>query len=317
MPSPLKIIFAGTPAFAATALQALLASPHRILAVYTQPDKPAGRGLKLAASPVKTVALQHALPVYQPASLKEVSEQERLANFHADLMVVAAYGLILPEAVLRFPRLGCINIHASLLPRWRGAAPIQRAILAGDKVTGITIMQMDAGLDTGAILSQQECAMTAEDTSQTVHDKLANLGAQALLAALDLLAQNKLYPQVQNNTLATYATKISKEEAKLNWQLSALELDRQIRAFSPWPVAYTTWQQQVLRVWQAHVVTEDPASAQPGTLLHASRDGIDIVTGKGVLRLLQLQLPGGKVLSAADFFNARRVELHVGEVVMS
>ena len=210
--SSLKIIFAGTPPFAAVALEALLQSSHQIVAVYTQPDRPAGRGLKLTPSAVKTLALQHQLPLYQPKTLKDEQEQKVLADFHADVMVVAAYGLLLPEAVLAIPRLGCINIHPSLLPRWRGAAPIQRTIFAGDKESGVTIMQMDAGLDTGPILLQREYPLAPDDTSQTLHDKLAVVGAEALIETLDLLAQDKIKPIPQDNTLATYAQKISKEE---------------------------------------------------------------------------------------------------------
>lgn len=309
----LKIIFAGTPELAAVALRALIESPHQVMAVYTQPDRPSGRGLKLTPSPVKEVALLHHIPVHQPVTLKEMKEQEALAALHADVMVVAAYGMLLPAAVLSLPRLGCINIHPSLLPRWRGAAPIQRAIFAGDQLTGVTIMQMDAGLDTGPILLQHGYALAEDETSQTLHDTLAAMGAQSLIEALNLLAQNKLPAQPQDNQASTYASKISKEEALLDWTQAAIELEHKVRAFNPWPIAYTLWQGQNLRIWQAKAMTQDH-HAQPGTLLHASHDGIDIATSHGVLRLLQVQLPGGKALPVADFYNARQGELIKGKL---
>lgn len=308
----LKIIFAGTPEFAAVALEALLQTDHDIVAVYTQPDRPSGRGLKLKASPVKALAIQNNLPVYQPASLKSDTEQALLAKLDADVMVVAAYGLLLPAAVLRIPRHGCINIHPSLLPRWRGAAPIQRTIFAGDKETGVTIMQMDQGLDTGPILLQTSHPMQPGVTSQMLHDELATEGAQALVETLRLLAANQLIPTPQDNSLATYASKISKEEALIDWEQSAVELDNLIRAFNPWPVAYTTWQNQNLRIWMAQVL-DQKHTAPPRTILHASRDGIDVTTGNGVLRLLQVQVPGGKVQSIADFFNAHHDKLIEGQ----
>ncbi len=310
--SSLKIIFAGTPEFAAVALESLLHSQHQVVAVYTQPDRPSGRGLKLTPSPVKTLAMLYQLPVYQPPSLKDTYEQEQLVSFHADVMVVAAYGMLLPAAVLRIPRLGCINIHPSLLPRWRGAAPIQRAIFAGDTITGVTIMQMDPGLDTGPILLQRQYVMEPDETSQTLHDVLAKVGAEALIDTLDLLAQNKIDPQPQDHHASTYAEKISKEEAILDWTRPAVELEREIRAFNPWPVAYTTWQGQSFRIWHAKAVAEQH-HAEPRTILHASREGVDIATGEGILRLLQVQLPGGKIMSIGDFYNARRHELRVGE----
>lgn len=310
--SPLKIIFAGTPAFAAVALEKLIQSSHQVIAVYTQPDKPSGRGLKVTASAVKEVALKNNIPVYQPVSLKLESEQHQLASLNADVMVVAAYGMLLPSAVLRIPRLGCINIHPSLLPRWRGAAPIQRTIFAGDKNTGVTIMQMDEGLDTGPMLLQKTYSLDADETSQTLHDKLALIGADALVETLNLLAENKLTPEQQDNSLTTYANKISKEEALIDWMQPAVEIENEVRAFNPWPIAYTTWQGQNLRIWKAKALPQD-REISPRTITHASREGIDVATGAGVLRLLQLQLPGGKVLSVADFFNAKRNELIVGE----
>jgi methionyl-tRNA formyltransferase len=308
----LRIIFAGTPEFAAVALQALLSSSHQVIAVYTQPDRKAGRGLHLTESPVKVLAKQYNIPIYQPKSLKDESEQDTLKNLNADVMVVAAYGMLLPAAVLNLPRLGCVNIHPSLLPRWRGAAPIQRTIFAGDQKTGVTIMQMDEGLDTGPILLMREYTLTHDETTKTLHDKLAEIGAEALLATLDLLAQNKIQAIPQDNSLSTYANKISKEEALIDWEQPAQELEWEVRAFNPWPVAFTTWQDQHLRIWQAKAITMQQ-QAEPRTILHVSRDGIDIATGKGALRLLQVQLPGGKVLSVSDFYNAHREKLIVGE----
>ncbi|MBV9575214.1 MAG: methionyl-tRNA formyltransferase [Gammaproteobacteria bacterium] len=308
----MKIIFAGTPNFAEIALEELLHTQHEIVAVYTQPDRPAGRGLKVTASPVKLLAQTYNLPVYQPKSLKETDEQEKLAHFQADVMVVAAYGLLLPPAILSLPRLGCINIHPSLLPRWRGAAPIQRTIYAGDTTSGVTIMQMDAGLDTGPILLQEIYTLDPEETSQTLHDKLAKLGAKALIKTLDELAQNNIHPRIQDNQLATYAHKISKEEALIDWEQPAIKLENEIRAFNPWPVAHTSWQGQSLRIWQAKALSQTQIAA-PRTLLHASREGLEIATGEGTLRLLAVQLPGGKKLSIADFFNAHRESLRVGE----
>jgi methionyl-tRNA formyltransferase len=308
----MKIIFAGTPEFAVYALEALIESSHQVVAVYTQPDKPSGSGLKLTSSPIKEFAAKHNLPIFQPASLKDENEQKAMANLNADAMVVAAYGLLLPAAVLKIPRLGCINIHPSLLPRWRGAAPIQRTVLAGDKLSGVTIMQMDAGLDTGPILLQHGYALTPDETSQTLHDKLAKMGAESLIEALNLLEQGKLEAKPQDNMLATYAEKISKEEALIDWLQSAIELDQEIRAFNPWPVAHTSWQGQNLRIWQAKVVAQ-AQQATPRTILHASRDGIDVATGNGALRLLKVQLPGGKVLSVSDFYNSKRELLIEGE----
>jgi len=308
----LRVIFAGTPEFAAVALEALINSPHQVVSVFTQPDRPSGRGLKLTASPVKQLAIQYQIPVYQPTSLKGAYEQELIANGKADVMVVAAYGMLLPATVLRIPRLGCINIHPSLLPRWRGAAPIQRAIYAGDTITGVTIMQMDAGLDTGPILLTRQYVMDPDETSQTLHDALAKLGAEALIETLNLLATDKMEPKTQENHLATYAHKITKEEALIDWTRPAVELEREIRAFNPWPIAYTSWQGQHVRIWRAKAIAKQQ-SAEPRTIVHASQDGIDIATGEGVLRLLQLQLPGGKVLTAADFYNAKHNELITGE----
>ncbi|CNC71736.1 methionyl-tRNA formyltransferase [Yersinia pseudotuberculosis] len=305
MSDSLRIIFAGTPDFAARHLGALLSSQHKIVGVFTQPDRPAGRGNKLTPSPVKILAEHHGIPVFQPKSLRPEENQHLVADLKADIMVVVAYGLILPAAVLAMPRLGCINVHGSLLPRWRGAAPIQRSVWAGDEKTGITIMQMDIGLDTGAMLHKIECDIQPEDTSATLYDKLAQLGPQGLLITLQQLAAGTSLAEVQNETQATYAEKLSKEEAKLDWTLSATQLERCIRAFNPWPVSYFIVDEQPIKVWQAQVL---PAGedAEPGTIIHADKHGIQVATADGVLNITQLQPAGKKAMSAADLLNSRR-----------
>jgi methionyl-tRNA formyltransferase len=299
---PLRLIFAGTPDFAAKALHALIRSPHEIVAVYTQPDRPAGRGRKLTPSPVKQLALQHQLTVLQPASLKTAEATEQLRALDADVMVVAAYGLLLPPKVLEMPRYGCLNIHASLLPRWRGAAPIQRAILAGDKETGITIMQMDQGLDTGAMLLKLTCPITRQDTAASLHDRLASLGAEAIITALDQLPT--LTPTPQDDREATYAAKLTKQEAIIDWHLPAEDLDRLIRAFNPWPVAQTSVNGQTLRIWSAQPLA-DKANVPPGTVIGRDKQGIDIACGEGVLHLTRLQPAGSKPMDVAAFLNGR------------
>lgn len=310
----LKIIFAGTPAFSVPTLDALIHSEHHIQAVYTQPDRPAGRGRQLTLSPVKQLAQQHHLPIYQPVTLRDESEQKILVNLNADVMIVVAYGLLLPKVVLNAPRFGCLNIHASLLPRWRGAAPIQRAILAGDSTTGITIMQMDEGLDTGAMLQKIACPILANDTSQTLHDRLAILGKETLLKTLENLSQNLLNPEVQDSSIATYAAKMTKEEARLNWQLSAIELERKVRAFNPWPIAFIENAQTTLRIFSATIL-ENETHATPGTILNAGKAGLDIATSKGIFRILTAQLPGGRVLPIADILNAHRDQFKPGMVL--
>lgn len=302
-----SLIFAGTPEFSVPALEALFASPHRIVAVYTQPDRPAGRGRQLAMSPVKECALRRGAPVEQPATLRDPTAIERLASWSADLMIVVAYGLLLPAPVLRTPRLGCINIHASLLPRWRGAAPIQRAILAGDAHTGVTIMQMDAGLDTGPMLLERTIDIGARENAASLHDRLARIGAEALLEALDTLASGELPPRAQPAEGATYATKLRKEEALIDWTRSAVEIDRQVRAFNPWPIAETRWNGEQLRIWEATPI-ETRADAAAGCVLASGAAGVDVATGAGILRITRLQAPGRKAVSAAEFSNAHRLD---------
>ncbi|MDH1468399.1 methionyl-tRNA formyltransferase [Shewanella sp. GD03713] len=301
---PLNIIFAGTPDFAARHLQALINSHHNVIAVYTQPDRPAGRGKKLTASPVKELAVSHDIPVYQPGSLRKEPAQQALAALNADIMVVVAYGLILPKVVLDTPRLGCINVHGSILPRWRGAAPIQRALWAGDKETGVTIMQMDVGLDTGDMLLKTYLPIEDDDTSATLYEKLALQGPDALLQALEGLANGTLTAEKQDEALANYAEKLSKEEARLDWSKSATQLWQEVRAFNPWPVSYFEHQGNTIKVWQTQVSTTS-SNAAPGTIISASKKGIEVATGDGVLTLLNMQLPGKKPLSVADILNAR------------
>ncbi|MBY5994196.1 methionyl-tRNA formyltransferase [Ferrimonas balearica] len=307
----LKIVFAGTPDFAAQHLAALLDSPHQVVAVYTQPDRPAGRGKKLTASPVKQLALSHDLPVHQPQSLRKPEAQQTLANIEFDLMVVVAYGLILPKAVLELPRLGCINVHGSLLPRWRGAAPIQRAIWAGDTETGVTIMQMDEGLDTGAMLHKAALPIEDSDTSASLYTKLAELGPKALLEALEPLAAGTAHAEVQDNALANYAEKLSKEEAAVDWRKSALALWRECRAFNPWPASHFQVAEQTIKLWGCEVADE-AHNAAPGTVLSADKRGIRVATGDGVLVLTNLQLPGKKAMAVADILNARKEWFEVG-----
>jgi methionyl-tRNA formyltransferase len=301
-PSPLRLIFAGTPKFAAAALRALIDSPHDIIAVYTQPDRPAGRGRKLTPSPVKQLAQQHGLPVFQPKSLKKPETLEQLRALDADVMVVAAYGLLLPPEALGVPHCGCLNIHASLLPRWRGAAPIQRAILAGDTETGITIMQMDKGLDTGPMLLKLNCPIGQDDTAASLHDRLAELGAKAIITALDQLSTLAAIPQ--NESAATYAAKLTKQEAAIDWHRPAEELARQVRAFNPWPVAQTGAKGETLRIWAAQSLA-DNANAPPGTVINCDKEGIDIACGQGILRLTRLQSAGSKPMDVAAFLNGR------------
>ena len=310
--SDLRIVFAGTPEFAAAHLQALLQAGLNIVAVYSQPDRPAGRGQKLAMSAVKQLAQQHELPVYQPVSLRAPEAQAELAALQPDLLVVVAYGLILPQAVLDIPRLGCINSHASLLPRWRGAAPIQRAIEAGDSESGVTVMRMEAGLDTGPMLLKVTTPISAEDTGGTLHDRLAELGPPAVLQAIDGLAAGTLDGELQDDELATYAHKLGKADARIDWARPAPELDRLIRAFNPWPLAHARWQDQPLKIWAAQ---PEAGSGQPGEILDCSKLGLLVACGDGALRLTRLQLPGGKPLAFADLYNARREQFAPGQLL--
>ena len=313
-----RLIFAGTPEFAATILAALLEASYPPVAVYTQPDRPAGRGRRPRSSPVKQLALANGIPVEQPDTLRDGGTLRRLAEWRLDLMVVAAYGLLLPEAVLAIPELGCVNVHASLLPRWRGASPIQHAILAGDDETGISIMQMDLGLDTGPVLATATCPIRDDDTAGSLHERLAELGAGTLVETLPLLLAGRLTPAPQNDAEATYAGRIDKRDGVLDWNRPAELLARQVRAFNPWPVAYASLPSrgvregacdgggERLRVWRATVV-EAGGDARPGTVLASGRSGIDVATGTGALRILTLQEPGGRVMTAAEYLNAHEL----------
>ncbi len=308
----MRIVFAGTPEFAAEHLKALLDSPYDIVAVYTQPDRPAGRGQKLMPSPVKQLAEQHGIPVLQPPTLRDADAQAELAALQPDLMVVVAYGLILPQVVLDIPRLGCINSHASLLPRWRGAAPIQRAVEAGDLESGVTVMRMEAGLDTGPMLLKVSTPISATDTGGSLHDRLAEMGPPAVLQAIAGLADGTLQGEVQDDALATYAHKLNKDEARLDWNRPAVELERLIRAFNPWPVCHSTLSGEAVKVLAA---TLAEGHGQPGEIIGASKDGLLVACADQALRLTRLQLPGGKALNFSDLFNSRREKFAIGTVL--
>jgi len=311
MNSKLRIVFAGTPDFAASSLAALIAHHYQIVGVYTQPDRPSGRGQKLTPSPVKQLALEHQLPVFQPLNFKSEESIHELANLNADLMIVAAYGLLLPQKVLDLPKLGCINVHASLLPRWRGAAPIHRALLAGDTETGITIMQMALGLDTGDMLYKKYTPIHQDDTAGSLHDRLAILGAESLIESLPLLEQGKLTPEIQDERLTCYASKLLKEEGRLDWSLPAEVLARQTRGLNPWPVAFcqVDFDQNVanpanLRIWAAES-SKDDYKETPGTLVKIEKDALVIATGQGALKVTQIQLPGKRALPVNAILNGQ------------
>ncbi len=323
MATPLNIIFAGTPDFAAQHLVALINSEHNVVAVYCPPDKPAGRGKKLTACATKLLALEHNIIVEQPANFKAEEDQQQLAHYNADIMVVVAYGLLLPEVILTTPRLGCINVHGSILPKWRGAAPIQRSLEAGDEKTGVTIMQMDKGLDTGAMILTAECNIEDTDTSASLYEKLANLGPNALIDTLALMAQSNYQASdhnvAQNNSQATYAHKLDKAEAELNWQLSASELHRKVRAYIPWPVSQFTFtesesKQHRIRVLQASV-QEYQGNSPVGTIINVDKQGIVVATTKGALCLEVIQLPGKKALPVKDILNGRSDWFAVGSLI--
>ncbi|CCN48911.1 Methionyl-tRNA formyltransferase [Vibrio nigripulchritudo MADA3029] len=311
MSQSLRIVFAGTPDFAARHLAALLSSEHEVIAVYTNPDRPAGRGKKLTPSAVKSLALEHDLPVYQPENFKSDEAKQALVDLNADIMVVVAYGMLLPQAVLDTPRLGCINVHGSILPRWRGAAPIQRSVWAGDEEAGVTIMQMDIGLDTGDMLKIATLPIEATDTSTSMYDKLAELGPQALIDCLGDIAEGKAVPVKQNDDEASYAKKLSKEEARINWNDDAAHIERCVRAFNPWPISHFDAADNTIKVWQSRLdnqTTDKPA----GTILQADKTGIYVATGNGVLVLEQIQVPGKKAMSVQDILNARASWFEVG-----
>ncbi|KPP96790.1 methionyl-tRNA formyltransferase [Marinobacter sp. HL-58] len=308
----MRLVFAGTPDFAATALKALLSTRHQVVGVYSQPDRPAGRGRKLTPGPVKQVALEAGIPVFQPRSLKTPEAQGELRALDADVMVVAAYGLILPQAVLDIPRHGCLNIHASLLPRWRGAAPIQRAIAAGDRETGITIMQMDAGLDTGDMLLKAITPIREDDTGGSLHDRLAGMGGEAIVKALEHLERGELRGEAQDESRACYASKLSKDEGHIDWTLDAPAINRLIRAFNPWPGTYTDVDDLRIRIHRAEVL-EDTSDRHPGTVIHRGRDGIDVACGLESLRITHLQLPGSRPQSVNDLINGGKEILMPGQ----
>ena len=313
--SGLNIIFAGTPEFGLPSLNALYHSSHYITAIYTQPDRPAGRGRKLQLSAIKQWALANNVPIYQPLNFKQPETINELADLKPDVIVVIAYGLIVPKAVLDIPRLGCINVHASLLPRWRGASPIQHAVLYGDLQSGVTIMQMDVGMDTGAMLCKAECPILPSDTAGSLHDKLSLLSVNPLLTTLDKLAEGKASSVKQNDQLATYAGKISKEDAKINWCDSAVQIDQKIRAFNPWPIAYSLLGEDVLRIHQAHFSEVECTDNIPGTVLSINKNGMLVASGNKSILIEKIQFPGGKAITIADWLNSRKMQLYPGLVL--
>ena len=309
----MNIVFAGTPAFCLPCLDALGQSTHTLQAVYTQPDRPAGRGRKLHASAVKEWAQDHRIPLFQPLNFKQNETIDQLSALKPDLMIVIAYGLILPRGVLDIPRLGCINVHASLLPKWRGASPIQHAILEGDSETGVTIMQMDTGMDTGPMLARVTC-LIGMDTAGQLHDRLAQMAVKPLLMTLDALSSGSIQAKNQDNQQATYAQKINKEDAIINWHASATTIDRKIRAFNPWPIAYTHAGETVMRIYQSDIISQQH-SEQPGTILSIEKNGILVAAGEQAILVKHIQFPGGKAMAVADWLHAQRDQLYVGLVL--
>lgn len=316
--SPLRIVFAGTPEFAAASLQALLdkqtENQYELIGVYTQPDRPAGRGQKLVQSPVKQLAIANDIPVYQPLNFKQDEDKAQLAALDADMMIVAAYGIILPKVVLDTPKFGCINVHASLLPRWRGAAPIHRSLMAGDSETGITIMQMDVGLDTGDMLLKAHCDIKPTDTSETLHDRLAVLGGSALINALEKFKAGTLVPEQQDENLTCYAAKLTKQEGEINWATSAELIERQVRGLSPWPVTYTNSLAGVMKIHAAQITSINNEPSKPGNIIAVSREGIVVATGQGSLLITEIQFAGGKRMKVQDALNGKhKAALEVGQ----
>lgn len=310
----LTIVFAGTPEFALPCLDALMTSRHKLVAVYTQPDRPAGRGRKLQPSAVKQWATLKNLPVFQPINFKTDEAIDELAALKPDILIVIAYGLILPKKVLAIPRLGCINVHASLLPHWRGASPIQQAILHGDSQSGVTIMQMDAGMDTGDSLARVSCQLDSDETAGTLHDKLAAISAKPLLATLDDLAAGQAQPVPQIHANATYASKINKEDGCIDWTQSAEIIDRKIRAYNPWPIAYTHANNETMRIYEAKI-EPDSSAASPGTVIAMNKNGLFVATGTEVMSIQRIQFPGGKMITISDWLNATRHQLYVNLVL--
>lgn len=301
----MNIVFSGTPKFALPSLEALLASSHKVIAVYTQPDRPQGRGLKVAPNSIKQLALTYHLPIYQPETLRDPNAQQQLKALKPDIFIDVAYGLFIPKELLNMPHYGCINLHPSLLPRWRGAAPIQSAILVGDKVTGVSIIKLSEELDAGDILKQQEASIEDQDTTASLSHNLAALGAELLLEVLAEIENGTVKSWSQDSTFSTYAHKIKKEDACINWNLSAIEIERRVRAFNPWPIAYTIIDDQTIRIWDAQILP-NTADATPGTIINIDKNGIDVATKNGILRLTKLQFPGKKVLTIAEILNSQQ-----------